>query len=92
MQYLANIQHDSGYWGSPEDVHDKYGHVAVGKTGLCVLAFMGAGHTQSSGSRYSEVIEKSMNEATGIAQPTASSPRARDVRICWRANATSTAT
>ncbi len=56
LEYLASIQHEDGFWGSPADRHDKYHHVLVGKTGLALLAFLGAGHTQDSETEYSQVV------------------------------------
>lgn len=44
LRYLAGVQRDEGHWGDVEDLHSKYGYVLVGKTGLCLLAFLGAGH------------------------------------------------
>jgi len=61
LAYLARKQARQGYWGSPEDAHEKYGHVSVGKTGLAMLAFMGAGHTQRSGTEYSRVVTKAID-------------------------------
>ncbi|MHC4831660.1 MAG: hypothetical protein ACYTFT_15105, partial [Planctomycetota bacterium] len=46
LAYLASKQKRNGYWGSADDRHEKYEHVAVGKTGLALLAFLGAAHTQ----------------------------------------------
>ncbi|HVS10574.1 MAG TPA: hypothetical protein VMS76_11935, partial [Planctomycetota bacterium] len=53
LAYLASIQHERGYWGSRSDGDAKYRQVLVGKSGLCLLAFLGAGHTPVSGTRYS---------------------------------------
>jgi len=57
LEYLAARQRDEGFWGDPDHRDDKYGYVLVGKTGLALLAFLGAGHTQESGTEYSEVVE-----------------------------------
>ena len=61
LRYLADIQNRHGYWGSVRDRDDKYRHVVVGKTGLALLAFLGAGHTPGSGSEYSQVAEKAIS-------------------------------
>jgi len=61
LAYLASIQRRQGYWGDARDRDDKYGHVAVGKTALCMLAFMGAGHTQESGSEYSRQVRQAID-------------------------------
>ncbi|KAA3606028.1 MAG: hypothetical protein DWQ01_17690 [Planctomycetota bacterium] len=60
LAYLARIQNPLGFWGSQEDFHNKYGYVAIGKTGLCVLAFLGAGHTPDSDTEYSNVVRKAV--------------------------------
>jgi hypothetical protein len=52
LEYLARVQSADGRWGSQDDYHDKYGHVVVGKTALCLLAFLGAGHSPDSGREY----------------------------------------
>lgn len=53
LAYLARIQHRGGEWGDRSIVDGKYGEIAIGKTGLALLAFMGAGHTHASGTEYS---------------------------------------
>ena len=60
LEYLAKVQASSGHWGSSDDFHEKYGHVSVGKTALCTLAFLGAGHTHQSNTQYSDVVKKSV--------------------------------
>jgi hypothetical protein len=69
LAYLAGIQHEVGFWGDARRVDDKYGAVFVGKTGLCMLAFLGAGHTQQSGSEYSEVVARATNFLLGLQRP-----------------------
>ncbi len=58
LAYLARLQQRDGEWigawGDPQVVDGKYGQIAVGKTGLALLAFLGAGHTPASKSEYSE--------------------------------------
>jgi len=54
LAYLARIQRPTGEWGDIEVLDGKYGEVAVGKTGLALLAFLGAGHTHASKTQYSE--------------------------------------
>jgi hypothetical protein len=60
LAYLAAIQGSSGNWGHADDFDEKYGHVAVGKSALCLLAFLGAGHTPSSGSEHSLVTRRAV--------------------------------
>ncbi len=60
LAYLARMQNSHGYWGSEDDFDQKYGHASIGKSGLCLLAFLGAGHTPRSGTQYSEVAERSL--------------------------------
>jgi hypothetical protein len=60
LAYLASIQARDGHFG-PADLRDaKYGQVAVGKTGLATLAFLGAGHTHISHTRWSQVVERAL--------------------------------
>ncbi|MFO0981400.1 MAG: hypothetical protein U1E76_06530 [Planctomycetota bacterium] len=60
LQYLASIQNRDGRWGSSQDDDDKYGQVMVGKTALCLLAFLGAGHTPQSSTPYSDVTARAV--------------------------------
>ncbi len=69
LRYLASVQDDSGYWGSTRDYDDKYGHVTVGKTGLALLAFLGAGHTPDSGTEYSDVTRRAVNLLLEVQDP-----------------------
>ncbi|MHC5064939.1 MAG: prenyltransferase/squalene oxidase repeat-containing protein, partial [Planctomycetota bacterium] len=61
LRYLAGIQSDSGYWGSRRRDHEKYGEVYIGKTALCLLAFLGAGHTHQSDTEHSEVVDAAID-------------------------------
>ncbi len=72
LAYLATKQRSGGNWGAANWREEKYLETAIGKTGLSMLAFMGAGHTQSSSSEYSTVVEdaigfllNSQDERTG---------------------------
>ncbi|HZN38828.1 MAG TPA: hypothetical protein VFD82_08485 [Planctomycetota bacterium] len=60
LRYLAKIQKPDGIWGEREVFDDKYGQLYVGKTALCVLAFLGAGHTPTSNSEHSKVVAKAL--------------------------------
>lgn len=60
LAYLARMQNGHGYWGSESDYDEKYGHASIGKSGLCLLAFLGAGHTPQSKTQYSDVAEKAV--------------------------------
>jgi hypothetical protein len=64
LAYLAKIQSrsgpSSGSWGDVSVVDPKYGRVAVGKTALCVLAFLGAGHTPQSNTEHSAVVTRAL--------------------------------
>jgi len=66
LAYLASIQDFAGCWGERRDFHDKYHDVRVGKTGLSLLAFLGAGHTQLSMTEYSGVAEKAIQFLLGV--------------------------
>jgi hypothetical protein len=59
LSYLVAIQNADGSWGRVRARHEKYGQVAVGKTGLCFLAFLGAGHTPGVG-QHGEVAERAL--------------------------------
>ena len=61
LAYLASIQNREGYWGDVDEQDPKYGFVLVGKTGLCLLAFLGAGHTQDSGSEHSRLVQRTLD-------------------------------
>jgi hypothetical protein len=60
LAYLARIQDVRGSWGDARDFHEKYGDVRIGKTGLALLAFLGAGHTAMSGTEHSGVAERAL--------------------------------
>lgn len=62
LKYLAKIQRPKGYFGDANgiDLGSKYRDVRVGKTGLAVLAFLGAGHTQQSKTAYSENVARAI--------------------------------
>lgn len=60
LDYLARIQQRDGSWGSKRRTHEKYGEVFVGKTGLSLLAFLGAGHTPTSKTRHSPVARRAV--------------------------------
>ena len=47
------------------DTH-KYAHVAVGKTGLALLAFLGAGHTPTSSTPYSAHVARAIEFLVSI--------------------------
>lgn len=66
LDYLASIQHELGFWGDARSRDEKYGSVFVGKTGLSLLAFLGAGHTQDSSSDHSLVVERALTFLIGI--------------------------
>ncbi|MCR9247876.1 MAG: hypothetical protein NXI31_22840 [bacterium] len=66
LRYLARIQNDDGSWGQTGRWDDKYGRVYVGKSALCVLAFLGAGHTPSSDTEHSEVVERALSHLLAL--------------------------
>lgn len=57
LEYLARVQQPDGGWGRRRRDHDKYGEVHVGKSALCLLAFLGAGHTPGSDTEYTAKAE-----------------------------------
>lgn len=60
LAYLAGRQNAEGFWGDVEHYDDKYGYVAVGKSGLCLLAFLGKGHTPTSNTEHSAVAARAV--------------------------------
>ena len=65
LKYLASIQHQNGYWGRRSKNYDKYRQLRIGKTGLSVLAFLGAGHTHQSEGEYQEVVAQGLRYLLG---------------------------
>lgn len=60
LAYLAGRQKLAGHWGDLGNYHAKYRQVIVGNTGLALLAFLGAGHTHSSETVYSDNVERAI--------------------------------
>jgi len=68
LAYLASVQRREGHWGRIE-TDDKYGHPAVGKTGLVVLSFLGASHTPVSETEYSRNVQAGVRYLVGVQDP-----------------------
>jgi hypothetical protein len=66
LAYLAGIQNRDGSWGNRRDYDGKYGFVYVGKTALCMLAFLGAGHTPSSNTEHSAVVTRALEHLLAL--------------------------
>lgn len=66
LAYLASIQNRDGSWGNRRDYDRKYGFVYVGKTALCVLAFLGAGHTPESNTEYSPRVARALEHLLAL--------------------------
>jgi len=66
LRYLAKIQKPEGTWGERDVFDDKYGQLYVGKTALCVLAFLGAGHTPTSNSEHSKVVARALEQLLAV--------------------------
>ncbi|MEW6073371.1 MAG: prenyltransferase/squalene oxidase repeat-containing protein, partial [Planctomycetota bacterium] len=61
LAYLARIQDESGFWGERADFDpEKYGDVRIGKTGLALLAFLGAGHTPGGASQHAARVRRAV--------------------------------
>ena len=58
LRYLAKIQQEDGGFGVRRREDPKYGDVRVGKSGLCLLAFLGAGHSQVTDTAHSETVAR----------------------------------
>jgi hypothetical protein len=69
LAYLARIQRPGGEWGDLDALDDKYGQVSVGKTGLALLAFLGAGHTHVSSTVHSPVVQRAVDALLGQLDP-----------------------
>ncbi len=61
LAYLARAQNSRGYWGSSREREEKYGEVAIGKSGLALLAFLGAGHTPRSTREFAQVSQRAVD-------------------------------
>ncbi|MFQ5504931.1 MAG: hypothetical protein ACE5F1_09070, partial [Planctomycetota bacterium] len=61
LAYLARIQNEDGSWGNKSRTQRKYGEVFVGKTGLCLLAFLGAGHSPYSKTEHSALTKRAVD-------------------------------
>ena len=60
LAYLARVQRPGGSWGDPRWSIEKYGQVAVGKTGLALLAFLGAGHVPGGEGEWAANAERAV--------------------------------
>ena len=69
LKYLASVQQRNGYWGVISKNFDKYRQLRIGKTGLSVLAFLGAGHTHRSDTEYSPVVAHGLRYLVGKQDP-----------------------
>ncbi|MCK6449166.1 MAG: hypothetical protein L6Q99_22445 [Planctomycetes bacterium] len=69
LAYLARIQRSRGNWGDERARDAKYGEIAIGKTGLALLAFLGAGHTQSSATEHSAVVARALEFLVAAQDP-----------------------
>ncbi|MBC8405604.1 MAG: PD40 domain-containing protein [Planctomycetes bacterium] len=69
LAYLASLQNDAGFWGSRSDKQTKYRHVVVGKTALCLLAFLGANHTPDSAKDYSPNAARAVDFLLNVQDP-----------------------
>jgi len=66
LAYLASIQNRRGFWGERSDFdRDKYGDVRIGKTGLALLAFLGAGHTPGASTEHADVARRAVEWLLG---------------------------
>ncbi len=60
LAYLASRQDEAGRWVGRRDLDRKYGETWIGRSGLCLLAFLGANHTHTSGSEYSPLVARGL--------------------------------
>ncbi|MBI5361625.1 MAG: terpene cyclase/mutase family protein, partial [Planctomycetes bacterium] len=69
LAYLARVQQREGNWGRADARDPKYGQIAVGKTGLALLAFLGAGHTHRSGTLHSGTVLRAVQFLSAAQDP-----------------------
>ena len=69
LAYLAGQQRPFGGWADQHERDPKYGQVAVGKSGLALLAFLGAGHTPNSGTTYSHITARAVQWLLAMQDP-----------------------
>ncbi|TAH39545.1 MAG: hypothetical protein EYC70_01800 [Planctomycetota bacterium] len=69
LAYLAKRQSRQGNWWSRTGNDEKYGSVTVGRTGLCMLAFLGAGHTHDSDTQYSANVQRAIDFLLSVQDP-----------------------
>ncbi|MAG58869.1 MAG: hypothetical protein CMJ83_21495 [Planctomycetes bacterium] len=60
LRYLKSIQRRNGSWGRNHR-HNKYGDFRVGKTALCLLAFLGSGHTHQENGEFQETVRRGLD-------------------------------
>ncbi len=60
LRYLASIQNEDGSWGDEGRMERKYGETSVGKSALCLLAFLGAGHVPGGDSEHAGVTARAV--------------------------------
>jgi len=61
LRYLARMQRAGGHWGDERALDAKYGRTVVGKTGLCLLAFLGAGHLPGGESEHAATAARALD-------------------------------
>jgi hypothetical protein len=69
LRYLARIQRRDGSWGDHSRTHEKYGQVWVGKTALCLLAFLGAGHVPDGETEHAGTVRKAIEFLLAVQEP-----------------------
>ena len=60
LRYLASKQRRNGAWGDGT-LHDKYGDRRAGKTGLALLAFLGAGHDGRREGEFKDTVSRGLD-------------------------------
>ncbi len=64
LRYLASKQRSNGAWGDGR-LHDKYGDRRAGKTGLALLAFLGAGHDGKREGEFKDTVSRGLDFLLG---------------------------
>jgi hypothetical protein len=70
LRYLARMQRAGGHWGDERALDAKYGRTVVGKTGLCLLAFLGAGHLPGGESEHAATAARALAALLAWQSPT----------------------
>jgi hypothetical protein len=69
LRYLASLQRPNGSFGDRGDYDKKYRDARVGKSALCLLAFLGAGHVPQGQTEHADVSARAVDFLLSIQDP-----------------------